>query len=67
MAGDAGAAQVGFGAMAEQTAQVNGVEIVHETIGDPSDPALLLVMGLGMQLIHWDRELCERSPSAGST
>src|SRR6185503_5265408 len=35
------------------------VELAYETIGDPSDPALLLVMGLGMQLIHWDRELCE--------
>ena len=51
--------------MAEQTAQVNGVEIVHETIGDPSDPPLLLVMGLGMQLIHWDRELCERFAERG--
>jgi pimeloyl-ACP methyl ester carboxylesterase len=43
----------------EQRAALGDVEIVYETIGDPSDPALLLVMGLGMQLIHWDRELCE--------
>ena len=35
------------------------MELVYETIGDRSDPPLLLVMGLGMQLIHWDRELCE--------
>ena len=35
------------------------MDIVYETIGDPSDPPLLLVMGLGMQLIHWDIELCE--------
>src|SRR4029453_10616330 len=41
------------------TARVGPVEIVYETIGDPSDPPLLLVMGLGMQLIHWDIELCE--------
>ena len=34
-------------------------ELVYETIGDPADPPLLLVMGLGMQLIHWDLELCE--------
>jgi pimeloyl-ACP methyl ester carboxylesterase len=45
--------------MAEETARANGIEIVYETIGDPSNPPLLLVMGLGMQLIHWDRELCE--------
>ena len=35
------------------------VELEYETIGDPSGEPLLLVMGLGMQLIHWDRELCE--------
>lgn len=35
------------------------LELVYETIGDPGGEPLLLVMGLGMQLIHWDRELCE--------
>jgi len=45
--------------MTEERAQVGSVELVYETIGDPSDAPLLLVMGLGMQLIHWDRELCE--------
>ena len=51
--------------MGEQTAQVNGIEIAYETIGDPSNPPLLLVMGLGMQLIHWDRELCDRFAERG--
>ena len=32
---------------------VNGVDIEYLTEGDPSDPALLLVMGLGAQLITW--------------
>ena len=45
--------------MAEERATANGIEIVYETIGDPSNPPLLLVMGLGTQLIHWDLELCE--------
>ena len=45
--------------MAEERATVNGIEIAYETIGDPSNPPLLLVMGLGTQLIHWDLELCE--------
>ena len=35
-------------------AQANGIEIAYETFGDPADPALLLVMGLGCQLIIWD-------------
>jgi pimeloyl-ACP methyl ester carboxylesterase len=51
--------------MGEERAAVNGIEIVYETIGDPSKPPLLLVMGLGMQLIHWDPELCERIAGRG--
>jgi pimeloyl-ACP methyl ester carboxylesterase len=51
--------------MAEETTTANGIEIVYETIGDPSDPPLLLVMGLGMQLIHWDRNLCEQLAERG--
>jgi pimeloyl-ACP methyl ester carboxylesterase len=47
------------------TAKAGPVDIVYETIGDPSDPPLLLVMGLGMQLIHWDLELCERFAERG--
>lgn len=37
----------------------NGIEIEYETFGDPQDPALLLVMGLGAQLLSWDTQLCE--------
>lgn len=47
------------------TAAVGPVDIVYETLGDPSDPPLLLVMGLGMQLIHWDPELCEQLAERG--
>jgi pimeloyl-ACP methyl ester carboxylesterase len=43
----------------EARARVGDVELVYETIGDPSGEPMLLVMGLGMQLIHWDAELCE--------
>jgi len=43
----------------EERVNVGAVELAYESIGDPADPALLLVMGLGMQLIHWDLELCE--------
>ncbi|MEA2418631.1 MAG: hypothetical protein QOE60_837, partial [Thermoleophilaceae bacterium] len=51
--------------MAEETARANGIEIVYETIGDPANPPLLLVMGLGMQLIHWELELCEQLAERG--
>ncbi len=35
------------------TAHVNGIDIEYVTEGDPSDPPLLLVMGLGAQLTTW--------------
>jgi pimeloyl-ACP methyl ester carboxylesterase len=36
-----------------------GIEIAYESFGDPADPTLLLVMGLGMQMLGWDEEFCE--------
>jgi pimeloyl-ACP methyl ester carboxylesterase len=51
--------------MAEERAQANGIELAYETIGNRGDPPLLLLMGLGMQLIHWDRELCEAIAARG--
>lgn len=30
-----------------------GIELCCETFGDPADPPLVLVMGLGMQMVHW--------------
>ena len=40
------------------SASANGITIEYETTGDPAEPALLLVMGLGAQLIHWPDEFC---------
>ena len=31
----------------------NGLELEYESLGDPSHPAIVLVMGLGMQLVAW--------------
>ena len=45
--------------MTEQIAPANGIEIAYETFGDPADPTLLLVMGLGVQMLLWDEELCQ--------
>ena len=46
-------------------AEANGIEIEYETFGDSSDPALLLVMGLGAQMLSWNDELCEMLAGAG--
>jgi pimeloyl-ACP methyl ester carboxylesterase len=37
----------------------DGVRIAYDEFGDRSDPTVLLVMGLGMQMLGWDEEFCE--------
>jgi pimeloyl-ACP methyl ester carboxylesterase len=45
--------------MAESFCRVSGdIEICFDTVGDPADPALLLIMGLGTQMIAWHDEFC---------
>jgi pimeloyl-ACP methyl ester carboxylesterase len=43
----------------ELTAPVNGIELAYEEFGDPADPMVLLVMGLGVQMLGWDAGFCE--------
>jgi pimeloyl-ACP methyl ester carboxylesterase len=40
-----------------QVADLQEVHIAYQSIGRTSDPALILVMGLGGQLIHWPDEV----------
>lgn len=40
-------------------ATANGIEIEYETFGRPGAPPLLLIGGLGTQLVSWDEEFCE--------
>jgi pimeloyl-ACP methyl ester carboxylesterase len=51
--------------MTDQFARVGELDIAYQTLGDPADPPLLLVMGLGMHLIHWDLELCRQLADRG--
>jgi len=46
-------------------AHANGIDIEYETFGNPSAPPLLLVMGLGAQMITWDDEFCEQLADRG--
>ena len=39
-------------------AQVNGIELEYETFGDRGARPLLLIMGLGAQLLLWEEEFC---------
>jgi pimeloyl-ACP methyl ester carboxylesterase len=52
--------------MAEQYCEVGrGITLCCETIGDESDPPLLLIMGLGTQMIGWPDEFCEQLAGHG--
>ena len=45
--------------------RANGIQIEYDTFGDRSGRPLLLVMGLGAQMIHWRAGLCEQLADAG--
>jgi pimeloyl-ACP methyl ester carboxylesterase len=40
------------------TAPANGLEIAYETLGNRSDPAILLIHGLATQMLGWPDALC---------
>jgi pimeloyl-ACP methyl ester carboxylesterase len=46
-------------------ANANGIQIEYETFGVPSNQALLLIIGLGNQLIHWQDEFCQQIADNG--
>ncbi len=46
-------------------ANANGLQIEYETFGAPSNQALLLIIGLGGQLIHWHEEFCTKFAEQG--
>jgi len=43
----------------EQRARVGEVEIAFDDRGNPDDPAILLIPGLGTQMIYWDNPFCQ--------
>jgi len=46
-------------------AKANGIEIEYDTFGSPDDAPLLLIMGLGAQMITWDEAFCEQLAGEG--
>jgi pimeloyl-ACP methyl ester carboxylesterase len=58
-------ARVGGASSGEQYAQVGNVKLCYETFGDRAMPALLLVMGLGSQMVLWEDGFCEQLAERG--
>src|SRR6201999_1022365 len=51
--------------MSEQFARVGDLDICFETFGDHGDPAILLIMGLGTQMIAWHDDFCAELAGRG--
>jgi len=46
-------------------ARVGAIEIAYETFGAPDDPPMLLIMGLGTQMLGWPDEFCQLLAARG--
>ncbi|GAA0251690.1 alpha/beta fold hydrolase [Cryptosporangium japonicum] len=49
----------------EKYARVGGIELCHDVVGNDGDPVMVLIMGLGFQLVHWPDAFCRRLADAG--
>jgi pimeloyl-ACP methyl ester carboxylesterase len=45
--------------------RANGVDLCTEAFGDPADPAILLVMGVGGSMLWWEEGFCRLLAEAG--
>jgi len=43
-----------------QTARANGIDLCYEIFGKDDAEPMLLIMGLGAQMILWDDEFCQQ-------
>jgi pimeloyl-ACP methyl ester carboxylesterase len=48
-----------------QLARANGIDICYEIFGDPAAEPLLLIMGLGAQMVIWDDAFCQQLAARG--
>ncbi len=46
-------------------AQANGITLEYDTFGNPEDAPLLLIMGLGSQMIRWHQGFCKMLAQKG--
>jgi pimeloyl-ACP methyl ester carboxylesterase len=46
-------------------ASANGIQLCYDSFGDPTDPPLILIMGLAAQMIVWEDDFCAHLASLG--
>jgi pimeloyl-ACP methyl ester carboxylesterase len=53
------------GDVAERMIETSGVELCTEPFGDPADPPILLIMGIGASMLWWDEDFCRMLAEGG--
>ncbi len=48
-----------------QLARANGIDLCYEIFGNADAEPMLLIMGLGAQMIHWDDDFCRQLAARG--
>ena len=51
--------------LTERMIQANGVELCAECFGDPEDPPILLVVGIGGSMLWWEEGFCRMLAEGG--
>ncbi len=51
--------------MAERIIEAGGIRLCTESFGEPTDPPVLLVMGLGASMLWWEEEFCRSLADGG--
>jgi pimeloyl-ACP methyl ester carboxylesterase len=51
--------------VAERMIEANGVELCTEPFGDPADPPVLLIMGIGGSMLWWEEGFCRMLAEGG--
>jgi pimeloyl-ACP methyl ester carboxylesterase len=49
----------------EEIAEVNGIHIAYDTFGKENDPVVLLIIGIGTQMVIWDEAFCSMLAAKG--
>ncbi len=51
--------------MSQKYLMANGLRLAYDEFGSPSDPTIVLIMGLGTQMIAWPLQMCEALAERG--
>jgi pimeloyl-ACP methyl ester carboxylesterase len=51
--------------MTDKYLDANGIKLAYDDFGDTTNPAIVLIMGLGTQMVAWPEEFCQQLADHG--